>query len=273
MGTTGTGRTRTETAFMCTATGCYANGHATNGHATNGHATNGHATNGHLNGVNGHASMGTNGTNGVNGRRRGQRRTVSLQDVGGAQRLPQRRDGRGAQRLLRPHRRHARRSAGGSALARRWRSNPTSLYLCLRQAGARRDHRRRQASWSSRRCSWRSRRWLKLSSRGPVFYKSSAGPPGAAVAFYEFRSMYVGAHEDRHEGRPPEREERRSGLQDLLRPAHHADRTLPAPDVARRAAAAGLNVLRGDMTLVGPGRRCPKRWPEVREAGIAAVSR
>src|SRR5262249_59565249 len=40
---------------------------------------------------------------------------------------------------------------------------------------------------------------IKIDSRGPVFYKSKRlGKNGRSFTFYKFRSMNVGAHEDRH---------------------------------------------------------------------------
>jgi len=99
---------------------------------------------------------------------------------------------------------------------------------------------------------------VKLSSRGPVFYKSQRlGRQGRAFAFYKFRSMYVGAHEDRH--KVAHLNEKKDG------PVFKIScdpRTTRIGRFLRQTSLDELpqlaNVLRGDMTLVGPRPPLPE---------------
>ena len=92
---------------------------------------------------------------------------------------------------------------------------------------------------------------IRLDSRGPVFFNQRrAGLDGEP-----FRDAQV-PHDDRRRRGPPRRcrpprRPPRPGVQALGRPADHPGWALSAPAQPRRAATA-LNVLRGEMSIVGP---------------------
>ena len=88
---------------------------------------------------------------------------------------------------------------------------------------------------------------VKLTSRGPVFYRSwRPGIGGERFACLKFRTMYVDAERAAGRARAAQRGRRRA-LQDQGRPARHAGRPLPAPLLARRAAAAVERAQRRDV--------------------------
>lgn len=87
--------------------------------------------------------------------------------------------------------------------------------------------------------------WIKISSQGPVFFKQERiGGGGVPFGMYKFRSMYTNAPKY---GRSPE---------DARDP-----RITPAGRFLRRSSMDELpqllNVLRGEMTLVGPRPEMP----------------
>lgn len=234
--------------------GVYANGHATNGHATNGHSTNGHATNGHLNGVNGHASVGTNGTNGhhVNGNGHlnsalalsGYRHGAAASALNGYARVA-----------------YAEPMPSDLPVSLPWlgrgEADPSSLYLRF-------GKRALDVAIAGVGLAVLSPVFLalaavvKLSSRGPVFYKSERlGRLGRPFTFYKFRSMYVGAHEDRH--KVAHLNEKKDGpvFKIFCDP-----RTTRIGRFLRQTSLDELpqlaHVLRGDMTLVGPRPPLPE---------------
>lgn len=103
---------------------------------------------------------------------------------------------------------------------------------------------------------------IKLDSRGPIFYKQErVGMDGRVFLFYKFRSMRVGADDAAHRefqrqyirGRPE------TNLGDAERPAYKLQgdaRITRVGRVLRRTSLDELpqlfNVLRGDMSIVGP---------------------
>jgi exopolysaccharide biosynthesis polyprenyl glycosylphosphotransferase len=103
---------------------------------------------------------------------------------------------------------------------------------------------------------------IKLDSRGPIFYKQErVGMDGRVFLFYKFRSMRVGADDAAHRefqrqyirGRPE------TNLGDAERPAYKLQgdaRITRVGNVLRRTSLDELpqllNVLRGDMSVVGP---------------------
>ena len=99
---------------------------------------------------------------------------------------------------------------------------------------------------------------VKIGSRGPVFYKSERlGRNGRPFTFYKFRSMYVGAHEDRH--KVAHLNEKKDG------PVFKIScdpRTTRIGRFLRQTSLDELpqlaHVLRGDMTLVGPRPPLPE---------------
>src|SRR5262245_4126335 len=99
---------------------------------------------------------------------------------------------------------------------------------------------------------------IKIDSRGPVFYKSKRlGRNGRAFTFYKFRSMYVGAHEDRH--KVEHLNEKTDGPVFKI---SSDPRTTQIGRIIRQTSLDELpqlaNVLRGEMTLVGPRPPLPE---------------
>ncbi|MCX6044822.1 MAG: polysaccharide biosynthesis protein [Chloroflexi bacterium] len=87
---------------------------------------------------------------------------------------------------------------------------------------------------------------VKLTSKGPVFYKASrVGRGGSPFALYKFRSMYVGA-------------DRQGGLITI----HNDPRVTPVGRLLRRLKLDELpqviNIFRGEMSLVGPRPEDPQ---------------
>jgi exopolysaccharide biosynthesis polyprenyl glycosylphosphotransferase len=103
---------------------------------------------------------------------------------------------------------------------------------------------------------------IKLDSRGPIFYKQErVGMDGRIFLFYKFRSMHAGSDDTRHrefqekyiKGEPD------SNLGDAVRPAYklRADERVTRLGKALRKTSLDelpqlFNVLRGDMSVVGP---------------------
>ena len=126
-----------------------------------------------------------------------------------------------------------------------------------RQAHVRPRRRRRCCCSSSARCCSPIALAVQLTSRGPVLYRSwRPGIGGVPFACLKFRTMYRDADERQAELESLNEAVGRA-VQDPRRPARDAGRAPPAPLLARRAAAA-VNVLRGEMSLVGP-RPLPQR--------------
>ena len=92
---------------------------------------------------------------------------------------------------------------------------------------------------------------VRLDSRGPVFFRQPrVGHKGRHIEMIKFRSMYDGA--DRARAELTACSHAGDGhVQGRGRPARDARRTLPAPVLARRAAAAHQRA-QGEMSLVGP---------------------
>ena len=98
--------------------------------------------------------------------------------------------------------------------------------------------------------------WIKLSSRGPVFYRQMReGMSGHRIPVWKLRTMYIdgeGLLEDWLEKHPEDREHWRRYFK-----LRHDPRVLPIiGPLLRRTSLDELpqlwNVLRGDMSLVGP---------------------
>jgi lipopolysaccharide/colanic/teichoic acid biosynthesis glycosyltransferase len=99
---------------------------------------------------------------------------------------------------------------------------------------------------------------IKIDSRGPVFYKSKRlGRNGRPFTFYKFRSMYVGAHEDRH--KVEHLNEKTDGPVFKI---SSDPRTTRMGRFIRQTSLDELpqlaNVLCGQMTLVGPRPPLPE---------------
>jgi lipopolysaccharide/colanic/teichoic acid biosynthesis glycosyltransferase len=99
---------------------------------------------------------------------------------------------------------------------------------------------------------------IKIDSRGPVFYKSKRlGRNGRPFTFYKFRSMYVGAHEDRH--KVEHLNEKTDGPVFKI---SSDPRTTRMGRLIRQTSLDELpqlaNVLVGQMTLVGPRPPLPE---------------
>jgi lipopolysaccharide/colanic/teichoic acid biosynthesis glycosyltransferase len=99
---------------------------------------------------------------------------------------------------------------------------------------------------------------IKIDSRGPVFYKSKRlGRNGRPFTFYKFRSMYVGAHEDRH--KVEHLNEKTDGPVFKI---SSDPRTTRIGRFIRQTSLDELpqlaNVLTGQMTLVGPRPPLPE---------------
>ena len=102
---------------------------------------------------------------------------------------------------------------------------------------------------------------VRLSSHGPVFFKQTRiGRDGIPFAFYKFRSMEMGSEERKHALL------HRNQAEYPLFKMRDDPRVTPFGRVIRRLGIDELpqlwNVLRGDMTLVGPRPHLPE---EVRE--------
>jgi lipopolysaccharide/colanic/teichoic acid biosynthesis glycosyltransferase len=98
--------------------------------------------------------------------------------------------------------------------------------------------------------------WIKLSSRGPAFYRQTReGMAGRRIPVWKLRTMHIdgdGLLEDWLEKHPEDREQWRRYFK-----LRHDPRVLPViGPLLRRTSLDELpqlwNVLRGDMSLVGP---------------------
>ena len=95
---------------------------------------------------------------------------------------------------------------------------------------------------------------IKLEAPGPVFFRQERiGWRGRRFRIYKFRSMYMDA--DQRKARVRRAQQARRGrphdVQDPRGSPHHAVRP-HAPQVVARRAAQLINVVRGEMSLVGP---------------------
>lgn len=110
--------------------------------------------------------------------------------------------------------------------------------------------------------------WVKLSSRGPVFFcQTRVGAGGREFRFYKFRSMRTNAETASHE----------THLEDLVKSnrtmtkldALGDPRLIPGGNLLRASGLDELpqvwNVLRGDMSLVGPRPCTPKEFALYRD--------
>jgi lipopolysaccharide/colanic/teichoic acid biosynthesis glycosyltransferase len=98
---------------------------------------------------------------------------------------------------------------------------------------------------------------IKVDSRGPILYKSTRlGKDGKAFTFYKLRSMYTGAEEERARLQP---------LNECDGPAFKLTRDPRTTRIGRFIRQTSidelpqfLNVLRGEMSLVGPRPPLPE---------------
>jgi lipopolysaccharide/colanic/teichoic acid biosynthesis glycosyltransferase len=98
---------------------------------------------------------------------------------------------------------------------------------------------------------------IKVTSRGPVFYRSTRlGQDGRHFTFLKFRSMYVGADRDR---------DQLLHLNEVDGPAFKISRDPRTTRIGRFMRSTSVdelpqffNVLRGDMSLVGPRPPLPE---------------
>ncbi len=112
---------------------------------------------------------------------------------------------------------------------------------------------------------------IKLDSRGPViFAQTRIGKYGTPFRFYKFRSMHVGSDSD---------EERKQKLKQFIQgPRHEAggstkivdDRRVTRIGVYLRKSSLDelpqlINVIKGDMSLVGPRPCLPYEWDDYAE--------
>ncbi len=106
---------------------------------------------------------------------------------------------------------------------------------------------------------------VKLDSRGPVLYKQTRiGKDGQPFDFYKFRSMYVGSDSDSH---------RKTQVAKFIRGRDNGNGSMKIVD-ERQVTRVGkfirktsldelpqlFNVLKGDMSLVGPRPCLPYEW-------------
>ena len=106
---------------------------------------------------------------------------------------------------------------------------------------------------------------VKIDSHGPVFYKQvRIGKDGQPFNFYKFRSMYVGSDSDTH---------RKTQVAKFIRGRENGNGSMKIVD-ERQVTRVGkfirrtsldelpqlLNVLRGEMSLVGPRPCLPYEW-------------
>ena len=91
---------------------------------------------------------------------------------------------------------------------------------------------------------------IRLDDGGPSSSGSTALACTGARSTSSSSDRWSGRRGAQGRARAPQRGQR-PGLQDHRRPADYARRPLPPPNEPRRAAPA-LNVLRGEMSLVGP---------------------
>ncbi len=116
---------------------------------------------------------------------------------------------------------------------------------------------------------------VRATSRGPaIFRQVRLGRGGRPFVFYKFRGMYVDARE-----RWPELYEYRyepHELDTLRFHPQHDPRVTPVGRLLRRTSIDELpnfyNVLRGDMSLVGPRPEIPEMLPYYGEHAAAVLS-
>ena len=107
--------------------------------------------------------------------------------------------------------------------------------------------------WScSRRCCWRSRSLILLDSGRPVFFRQRrAGKDGGPFTMVKFRTMVADAEERlRRAGRPRERSTSPPSRSPTTRGSPASGRFLRRTSLDELPQL--INVLRGDMSLVGP---------------------
>ena len=93
---------------------------------------------------------------------------------------------------------------------------------------------------------------IKLTSRGPVFYRDPRiGLGEQTFGMIKFRTMVAGAADQQAELERGERGRGRA-LQDPRRPARHAGRAGCSAGSRSTSSPNMLNVVRGEMSLVGP---------------------
>ena len=93
---------------------------------------------------------------------------------------------------------------------------------------------------------------IKRNDGGPVFFRQTrVGRDGDYFTCLKFRSMVVDA--ERGPGRAPQQGRLRRGpVQDAGRPPHHQARAAGSAATPSTSCPQLINVLRGDMSLVGP---------------------
>ena len=120
------------------------------------------------------------------------------------------------------------------------------------QAPVRHRRRRPRRLWCCCRCFAVVACIIKLTSRGPVFFKQQrVGLHGKPFNMLKFRSMVVNAEELQGQARGAERADR-PGLQDEERPAHHRASAASSASTPSTSCRSCINVLRGEMSVVGP---------------------
>ena len=114
---------------------------------------------------------------------------------------------------------------------------------------------------------------IKLDSRGPVFFhQPRVGVGGREFEIVKFRTMVRDADEQKETvAHLNKHATATTDVQDPGRSARDARREVPAAHLARRAAAA-LNVLRGQMSLVGPRPLIPSEDLRVEDWGEDRLS-
>ena len=116
---------------------------------------------------------------------------------------------------------------------------------------------------------------IRLESRGPVIFRQQRlGRHGLPFRFYKFRGMYADAHE-----RWPELEEHNYSEEEIADLLFHPRRDPRVTRVGRFIRRTSLdelpnlwNVLKGDMTLVGPRPEIPEMIPYYGDAAPIVLS-
>jgi len=107
---------------------------------------------------------------------------------------------------------------------------------------------------------------IKIDSRGPVLFKQKrVGKDGNEFTFYKFRSMFIGSDRDEHR-----KEELREFIRDAGTPGNGSTKIVDESKITRvgrfiRKTSIDelpqlLNVLKGEMSLVGPRPCLPYEW-------------
>jgi len=117
---------------------------------------------------------------------------------------------------------------------------------------------------------------IKLTSRGPVFYKQERlGLHGHSFTLYKFRSMYVDADERLQHILTQDAELKRE--YDIFHKMRNDPRVTPVGRLLRRTSLDELpqllNVVTGDINLVGPRAYLPSETPKMQNHKDTILSR